>query len=70
LVVQANKTPFDAFVRAHDRIVENEEHKFLGAVLNNFSIKSAYGYYYNYYYYYSKPNGTSKKRVKSQIKSK
>lgn len=70
LVVQANKTPFDAFVRAHDRIVENEEHKFLGAVLNNFSIKSAYGYYYNYYYYYSKPNGTNKKRVKSQIKTK
>ena len=70
LVVQANKTPYDAFVRAHDRIVENEEHKFLGAVLNNFSIKSAYGYYYNYYYYYSKPNGTNKKRVKSQIKTK
>lgn len=70
LVVQANKTPYDAFVRAHDRIVENEEHKFLGAVLNNFSIKSAYGYYYNYYYYYSKPNGTSKKKVKSQIKTK
>jgi len=69
LVVQANKTPYDAFVRAHDRIVENEEHKFLGAVLNNFSIKSAYGYYYNYYYYYSKPEGANKKRVKSQIKT-
>lgn len=69
LVVRANKTPFDAFVRAHDRIVENEEHKFLGAVLNNFSVKSAYGYYYNYYYYYSKPEGANKKKVKSQIKT-
>lgn len=68
LVVQANKTPFDAFVRTHDRIVENEEHKFLGSVLNNFSVKSAYGYYYNYYYYYYKPDIQNKKRVKSHIK--
>lgn len=68
LVVQANKTPFDAFVRTHDRIVENEDHKFLGSVLNNFSVKSAYGYYYNYYYYYSKPESHNKKKVKSHIK--
>lgn len=70
LVCRANKTPMDAFLRAHDRIVENENHKFLGSVLNNFSVKSAYGYYYNYYYYYSKPDSQGKKKVKSQIKSK
>ncbi len=69
LVCRANKTPMDAFLRAHDRIVENENHKFLGSVLNNFSVKSAYGYYYNYYYYYSKPDSHVKKKVKSQIKS-
>ncbi len=69
LVCRANKTPMDAFLRAHDRIVENEDHKFLGSVLNNFSVKSAYGYYYNYYYYYSKPDNQGKKKVKSQIKS-
>ncbi|MFA5012815.1 MAG: polysaccharide biosynthesis tyrosine autokinase [Ignavibacteria bacterium] len=68
LVCRANKTPMDAFLRAHDRIVENENHKFLGSVLNNFSVKSAYGYYYNYYYYYSKPDSHAKKKVKSQIK--
>lgn len=70
LVVQANKTPFDAFVRTYERIVEGEPHKFLGSVLNNFSIKTAYGYYYNYYYYYSKPDGKEKKKIKSSIKTK
>lgn len=68
LVCRANKTPMDAFLKAHDRIIENENHKFLGSVLNNFSVKSAYGYYYNYYYYYSKPDSQGKKKVKSQIK--
>ncbi|MDD5360611.1 MAG: polysaccharide biosynthesis tyrosine autokinase [Ignavibacteria bacterium] len=69
LVVQANKTPIDAFIRTHDRIEFNESHKFLGSVLNNFSIKSAYGYYYNYYYYYSKPESKDKKKIKADIKS-
>ncbi len=69
LVVQANKTPIDAFLRTYDRISVNESHKFLGSVLNNFSIKSAYGYYYNYYYYYSKPEGKDKKRIKADIKT-
>ena len=68
LVVQANKTPIDAFLRTYDRISINESHKFLGSVLNNFSIKTAYGYYYNYYYYYSKPEGKDKKKVKADIK--
>jgi tyrosine-protein kinase Etk/Wzc len=68
LVVRATKTPFDAFLRTVDRIVSNDVHKFLGSVLNNFSIKSAYGYYYNYYYYYSKPEGKDRKKIKSDIK--
>lgn len=69
LVVQANKTPIDAFLRTYDRISINETHKFLGSVLNNFSIKTAYGYYYNYYYYYSKPEGKDKKKIKADIKT-
>ena len=60
LVVQANKTPIDAFLKAHERISGFEEHKFLGALLNNFMYKQTYGYYYNYYYYYSRPEGQSK----------
>jgi hypothetical protein len=67
-VVQANKTPIDAFLRTYDRISINESRKFLGSVLNNFSIKTAYGYYYNYYYYYSKSEGKDKKKVKADIK--
>lgn len=64
LVVQANKTPIDAFLRTYERINNIGEHKFLGAVLNNFMYKQAYGYYYNYYYYYSRPDGEkTKKRV-------
>jgi len=68
LVVHANKTPADVFVRAAERIVNNDVHKFLGSVLNNFSIKTSYGYYYNYYYYYSKPEGKDKKKFKAEIK--
>ncbi len=67
LIVQANKTPMDAFVKTYVRINDIESHKFLGSVLNNFSLKSAYGYYYNYYYYYSRPDGLDKRRSK-QIK--
>ena len=67
LIVQANKTPSDAFYRAYERVVNIDPHKFLGTVLNNFSFRSAYGYYYNYYYYYSKPETTDKRRNK-QIK--
>ncbi|MGB9695797.1 MAG: GumC family protein [Ignavibacteria bacterium] len=52
LIVLANKTPFDAVQKVYERIVDLNPHKFLGTVLNNFSVKSAYGYYYNYYYYY------------------
>lgn len=37
-----------------------DSHNFLGVVFNNFSYKSAYGYYYNYYYYYSKPEEKTK----------
>ena len=70
LVVQANKTPSDAFYRACDRLINTNPHKFLGSVLNNFSIKTAYGYYYNYYYYYSKPEGKDKQKIKSAIKAK
>ncbi|MCX6166158.1 MAG: polysaccharide biosynthesis tyrosine autokinase, partial [Ignavibacteriae bacterium] len=67
LIVQANKTPMDAFLKTHGRINNIDSHKFLGSVLNNFSLKSAYGYYYNYYYYYSRPDGVDKRRRK-QIK--
>jgi tyrosine-protein kinase Etk/Wzc len=65
LIVQANKTPNEAFFRTYERIVNIDEHKLLGAVLNNFMFKSAYGYYYNYYYYYSRPETTKKKPLKS-----
>lgn len=69
LIVQANKTPMDAFLKTYGRIVNIDHHKFLGSVLNNFSLKSAYGYYYNYYYYYSKPDGMDKRRTKQIKKS-
>jgi capsular exopolysaccharide synthesis family protein len=69
LVVQANKTPVDAFLKTYQRIVDIDSHKFLGSVLNNFRLKSAYGYYYNYYYYYSKPDGLDKRRSKQVKKS-
>jgi tyrosine-protein kinase Etk/Wzc len=69
LIVQANKTPMDAFLKTFQRIIDIDEHKFLGSVLNNFSLKSAYGYYYNYYYYYSKPDGMDKRRKKQTKKS-
>ena len=68
LVVQANKTPMEAFLKTYDRIINIDPHKFLGSLLNNFSLKSAYGYYYNYYYYYSRPENVDKRRVK-QVKN-
>lgn len=61
LIVQANKTPIDAFLKACDRINNIAPHKFLGSVLNNFSFKNVYGYYYNYYYYYSRPDNAKTK---------
>lgn len=69
LIVQANKTPMDAFLKTYGRINDIDNHKFLGSVLNNFSLKSAYGYYYNYYYYYSRPDGLDKRRSKQVKKS-
>lgn len=69
LIVQANKTPVDAFLKTYVRINNIDSHKFLGSVLNNFSLKSAYGYYYNYYYYYSRPDGVDKRRSKQVKKS-
>jgi len=69
LIVQANKTPMDAFLKTYQRINQIDSHKFLGSVLNNFSLKSAYGYYYNYYYYYSRPDGLDKRRSKQVKKS-
>ena len=63
LVVQAHKTPIDAFIRAYDRIMLSDPTKFLGSVLNNFSFKRVYGYYYNYYYYYTRPE-SAKRPVK------
>lgn len=68
LVVQANKTPMEAFLKTYDRIINIDPHKFLGSLLNNFSLKSAYGYYYNYYYYYSRPENVDKRRIK-QVKN-
>ncbi|MBP9096197.1 MAG: polysaccharide biosynthesis tyrosine autokinase, partial [Ignavibacteria bacterium] len=52
LVAQANKTPFDAFIKSYVRLSSINPHNLLGAVLNNFNFKASYGYYYNYYYYY------------------
>ena len=69
LIVQANKTPTDAFLQTCGRIINIDSHKFLGSVLNNFSLKNAYGYYYNYYYYYSRPDGVDKRRSKQVKKS-
>lgn len=69
LIVQANKTPTDAFLQTCSRIINIDSHKFLGSVLNNFSLKNAYGYYYNYYYYYSRPDGVDKRRSKQVKKS-
>lgn len=60
LVLRAGKTPADAFFRTCEKLMKLDSHNFLGVVFNNFSYKSAYGYYYNYYYYYSKPDEKSK----------
>ena len=62
LVAQANKTPFDAFIKSYVRLSSINPHNLLGAVLNNFNFKTAYGYYYNYYYYYQnqKPEDLNK----------
>jgi capsular exopolysaccharide synthesis family protein len=69
MIVQANKTPMDTFLKTYNRIININPHKFLGSVLNNFSLKSAYGYYYNYYYYYSRPGEEDKRRSKQIKKS-
>jgi capsular exopolysaccharide synthesis family protein len=69
LVVQSNKTQMEAFLKTFQRIIDIDPHKFLGSILNNFSLKSAYGYYYNYYYYYSRPDGLDKRRSKQIKKS-
>jgi tyrosine-protein kinase Etk/Wzc len=55
LVAQANKTPFDAFIKSYVRLSSINPHNLLGAVLNNFNFRTSYGYYYNYYYYYQNP---------------
>lgn len=67
LVILANKTPYDAVQKVYERIVDLDPHKFLGAILNKFSMQLAYGYYYNYYYYYSKSDFGDPRRDK-QIK--
>jgi capsular exopolysaccharide synthesis family protein len=59
LVLRAGKTPADAFYRTCEKLMSIDQHNFLGVVFNNFSYKSAYGYYYNYYYYYSRSEGKS-----------
>lgn len=61
LVLRAGKTPGDAFYRTCEKLMHIDQHNFLGVVFNNFSYKSAYGYYYNYYYYYTRPDEKTKK---------
>lgn len=61
LVLRAGKTPADAFYRTAEKLMHIDSHNFLGVVFNNFSYKSAYGYYYNYYYYYTRPEDALKK---------
>jgi capsular exopolysaccharide synthesis family protein len=68
LVVLANKTPYDAVQKVYERIFDLNSQKFLGVVLNNFSVKSTYGYYYNYYYYYSYGSEIGDLRRSKQIK--
>lgn len=63
LVAQANKTPFDAFIKSYVRLSSINPHNLLGAVLNNFNFRTSYGYYYNYYYYYQNPRGEEKPHV-------
>ncbi len=70
IVVQASKTPLDAFVKCHDRLTNIGDNKFLGSVLNNFNFKTMYGYYYNYYYYYSRPDSNKSKDLKNKGKVK
>jgi tyrosine-protein kinase Etk/Wzc len=67
LVVQANKTPIEPFIRSFEGIMNIGKNKFLGSVLNNFMYKQAYGYYYNYYYYYSKSDSDKKSNKKSTV---
>jgi capsular exopolysaccharide synthesis family protein len=66
LVVLANKTPIDVFMKSCERLHNMNPHNFLGVVLNNFSYKNVYGYYYNYYYYYAKPEASGK--IPSKVK--
>lgn len=65
LVLRAGKTPADAFFRTCEKLMGLDAHNFLGVVFNNFSYKSAYGYYYNYYYYYTRPEEKGKEKIKS-----
>ncbi len=60
LVLRAGKTPDDVFFRTCEKLISIDAHNFLGVVFNNFSYKSAYGYYYNYYYYYTHPDDRTK----------
>ena len=70
IVVQASKTPMDAFTKCYERVINLGDSKFLGTVLNNFNFKTLYGYYYNYYYYYSRPDNTKPKDLKDKGKVK
>lgn len=70
IVIQASKTPMDAFGKTYERIMTSDPSKFLGTVLNNFNFKAMYGYYYNYYYYYSKPETSKIKDLKTKGKVK
>ncbi|MEO8447737.1 MAG: CpsD/CapB family tyrosine-protein kinase, partial [bacterium] len=68
LVLRAGKTPGDAFYRTCEKLMHLDQHNFLGVVFNNFSYKSAYGYYYNYYYYYTRPDEKANKNGVSSSK--
>ena len=71
LVIQANKTPSDAFYKSCEKMLSFNSHNFLGVVLNNFNISKGYGYYYNYYnYYYIYSSGDKKKNILQKINNK
>jgi tyrosine-protein kinase Etk/Wzc len=71
LVVQANKTPSEAFYKSCEKMLSFNSHNFLGVVLNNFNISKGYGYYYNYYnYYYIYSNRNEKKNILQKINNR
>jgi len=71
LVIQANKTPSDAFYKSCEKMLSFNSHNFLGVVLNNFNISKGYGYYYNYYnYYYIYSSGDKKKNILQKFNNK